>query len=698
MRQTLNGKRQSHHARSANFAEGSTAAKWPEEQKQPAEHGAPDGLDDVHLQLDIIRKHFDRYSQAVTGILKVQLDRVLGETEAQIRSELLANSVLKPKAADTQTHEQKGGDGATPQGNSKGRGTLFAAGKALAAATQSSELLVNYEKQREQRAKCFVDATALKAQVRETLYKKPYNVFDFYTETGAFQCIAKSPYFDWFTLFIIACNALWIAIDADNNDAEVLLYAEPLFQIIENAFCAYFFMEWLIRFGAFKNKRDCIKDGWFNFDSLLLAVMIMETWVITLLLLAAGKGGDDASTNGMPVGNASLLKILRLVRLSRMARIARLLRLCPELLILLKGISVAIRSVFFTLALLIGIVYVFSVTFTQLTRFGFTDVPHFPNVTQSMLSLFLRVTFPDVADLVEEIARDSLLVAGLLVIYLLIGALTIMNMLVGILVDVVSVVSAVEKEQLSVYYVRQQLEDLCKAHDIAVDDPDDPAPITRDDFVLLLEDSRTAAIIQDTGADAGNVIDFITFLYKTKEQIPFATFVEVVLNLRPTNQSTVKDVADVRKLVVSELVQELHELEDRLVDHLVHQESSVIAHTTSMAHTASMAQRVSLGSKRGSADVRTSMNSSSMDYPCLSPCDKDLGEIPENTMDEIGDKLDRLIHICTAQVVPDVCAPPQPSPPPTPPQVPHRLNLAEDGSAKHCADSNSSSPGTKNAL
>ena len=52
--------------------------------------------------------------------------------------------------------------------------------------------------------------------------------------------------------------------------------------------------------------------------------------------------------------NPIQFRLVRLLRLTRMARMARLLRAMPELLVLIKGMVVAMRSVFFTLCLLAG--------------------------------------------------------------------------------------------------------------------------------------------------------------------------------------------------------------------------------------------------------------------------------------------------------------------------------------------------------
>merc|ERR1719215_1397492 len=92
------------------------------------------------------------------------------------------------------------------------------------------------------------------------------------------------------------------------------------------------------------------------------------------------------NTGGM--GNASILRIARLLRLTRMARMARLLRALPELLILIKGMVAALRSVCFALSLLGMILYVFGIAFTQLSEDTSLE-PWFGTVVGSMQTLLV---------------------------------------------------------------------------------------------------------------------------------------------------------------------------------------------------------------------------------------------------------------------------------------------------------------------
>merc|ERR1719281_2244367 len=82
--------------------------------------------------------------------------------------------------------------------------------------------------------------------------------------------------------------------------------------------------------------------------------MILETWIMPIM-----DGGG---------GGLSSLSILRLLRLLRLTRMVRIMRSVPELLILIKGIVAATRSVGSAMMLLIIFTYVFAIIFTGVYR------------------------------------------------------------------------------------------------------------------------------------------------------------------------------------------------------------------------------------------------------------------------------------------------------------------------------------------
>merc|ERR1719414_1305886 len=112
-------------------------------------------------------------------------------------------------------------------------------------------------------------------------------------------------------------------------------------------------------------------------------MMVLETWVMTTIMLFSG---NSDSGN---LGNASILRMARLMRLSRMARMARLFRAMPEILILVKGMVSATRSVFFTLCLLAILLYVFAIAFVQVLRGTPAGDKYFRKVGVAMHTLLL---------------------------------------------------------------------------------------------------------------------------------------------------------------------------------------------------------------------------------------------------------------------------------------------------------------------
>merc|ERR1719345_697361 len=79
-----------------------------------------------------------------------------------------------------------------------------------------------------------------------------------------------------------------------------------------------------------------------------------------------------------------------------------------------------------------------------------------------MNTLLLRGTLPDMADLVNTMGKSNYIFAIVMLLFILMSSLTVMNMLVGVLVEVVSVVAAVEKEQMTMQYVKTNLQSMLR--------------------------------------------------------------------------------------------------------------------------------------------------------------------------------------------------------------------------------------------
>jgi len=400
------------------------------------------------------------------------------------------------------------------------------------------------------RAPVFADAAAIKEKLKRAIGKE-YRVTDLYKDTGLAQRIAKAPCFDAVCLQVIAVNAIWIAVDTNFNKAALLLDAHPVFIVGENFFCTFFFLEWLLRFLAFRHKRHCLKDRWFIFDSVLMSMMVLETWVLTLVFeLVRRSSGDVPSSHSGASSHLATFRALRLLRLSRLARMLRLLRAIPELMVMVKAMGIALRSVFFMFLMLLFLIYVFAIAFTQMLEGTSVGEEEFSDVLASMNTLLVYGVFPEQKDLVDGVGAEHVIYRLIMTVYVILATLTMLNMLVGIMVEVITVVSSVEKEQLLIRFVKAELGRTLSLHGL---DTDGGALISRGEFGDFLAKPYALRALKEIGVDAVGLVDFADFIFADAEDITFAHFMDAILQLRGSNVATVKDIVDLRKFVTSAL-------------------------------------------------------------------------------------------------------------------------------------------------
>jgi voltage-gated sodium channel len=396
----------------------------------------------------------------------------------------------------------------------------------------------------------FTNLDQMKAKVLANLVVNQYDVTGFYKDSGICQFVSRHQAFDTASLIIIGLNAIWIAVETDHNHEKLLVDAHPVFQVGAHLFCTYFTFEALVRFGAFKRKRDCLRDLWFLFDSSLAFLMIVDTWAIEVVLILVSNEGSGGS-GGTDLSNASILRMARLLRLLRMARMARLLRALPELLVLIKGMAAAARSVFFTLMLLLVLLYVFGIAFTQLLANEDVGKEHFYSVSKSMHTLWLYGTLLDeITTLMEQLEGQSFCVV-LLNVYILLAALTVMNMLVGVLCEVVQAVAASEREEASLRLVKSKVERIFFENKKDKDND----TISKQEFQRIIENQEAARALQALGVDVVQMVDMADTLFASDidssdfKELSFGEFMEAVVKLRGDNFATVKDLVNLQKFV-----------------------------------------------------------------------------------------------------------------------------------------------------
>lgn len=390
------------------------------------------------------------------------------------------------------------------------------------------------------RTKAFADAKMMEETAERVAWRGEYDVAELYDTEGTAQWVARHPAFISAQLIVVFLNVVWIGIETDYNDKEVLYEADLVFQLVENLFCIFFLGEWLIRLCAFRHKIQCISDSWFVFDTILLALMVLETWVL-FLVSAASKGGS--------VGNypADLLRMVKLARLTRSVRVARVLRSVPELTVIVRGIMVVMRTVFLILMLLTSLLYVFGIIFVQVARdTELSESGDYKDVPTAMMSLTLGGLIPDMAPTTLAFGKENLLFATMFLLFVFLGAITVMNMLIGVLVQVVGVVATVEAETNQLSEVKSVLLD--NPLDLKEDDI-----ITAQQVRLLLKDEDIVAGLQGLSIDTDDLMNHSQIVFWGRPDITMYDLWQLAVQHRGTNVVKIKDLVNFRRFIYNEL-------------------------------------------------------------------------------------------------------------------------------------------------
>lgn len=381
----------------------------------------------------------------------------------------------------------------------------------------------------------FANAEDVKHKVRSAKLKpQQYDVKNFYHETGFFQWLASHPWFENITLGVISLNAIWIGVDTDHNPAVTMGEAEVIFALADSLFLSYFTIELGVRFMAFKRKINCMKDPWFMFDTTLVALYWFDP--VTLSIVAAARGGKGID---LPTS------ILRLFRLARLSRLVRLLRSLPELMILVKGIFTASTTVAYTMGLLMLFAYVFGIALTQLSDGCEFREMYFSSVPHSIYSLIIFATFlDDLAAFGDPIKAESTVCLVICTIYIVLASMTVMNMLIGVLCEVIEGVARAEREGMMCDKVHENFGEIMKELDA-----NSNGMISWAEFNELLSNPAISAkaikALESVNVDVENMIDIAEeyFFYMGEPvEMSFKEFMEMVLELRGGQQAMVKDV------------------------------------------------------------------------------------------------------------------------------------------------------------
>lgn len=412
----------------------------------------------------------------------------------------------------------------------------------------------------------FPDIEATKQSIVEFLITDTWDAEASFFNEGFAQAVVRHDCFKNSVLFVITVNALWLSIDTDFNHQTLISDAPFQFQVVENFFCAVFSIEILLRFFAYRSTVLALTDPWFIFDGLLVLLMVWQTWVEVLMLTLLG----DRSRFGLGRA-ATVLRILRLLRLSRVVRLHRLVRSIPELNVLVKGMVMAMRSVVAILALEFLVIYIFAIMLTALLSnqeaTALVGEGKFQGVLQASNFLLIQVLCGIDAGLLNDVLQYNIGCYVMLLLFVFFAQMGLLNMLTGVVCDVIGAVSSEYKDDSHAKDVDQQIGSIARTLD-----EDGSGNISVEEFHRLFENPDIIKRMHNLGIDVLGVVDLVLFKLRFTEGLPVDEFLRVLSQLRGEKAATVKDVLDMRCFLSAEII----EIQDNLMS--VHEEHPLLIH------------------------------------------------------------------------------------------------------------------------
>jgi len=170
----------------------------------------------------------------------------------------------------------------------------------------------------------------------------------------------------------------------------------------------------------------------------------------------------------------------------------------------------------------------------------------FPTVLEGMHNLIVFATFLDnLSFFIVNIKLDNTLCFILAWTYISLASLTVMNMLIGVLCEVISAVAEEEKEGMMVEKVNDKFGEIVSKLDTNSD-----GTLCWDEFQKILDYPEALKALNEVNVDPESMVDMAEDLFFEDGEpvsLTFQEFMEMVLDLRGGQGATVKDIMSLGK-------------------------------------------------------------------------------------------------------------------------------------------------------
>jgi len=381
---------------------------------------------------------------------------------------------------------------------------------------------------------------------KETLFQKGVDCCHFGRREQLLSFV-KGRYFEFTSSVVIATNAIFmgvkanIELDAAKNDE----FASNLWVLAacEKFFTLFFAVEWLMRFMVYQKWFFRVEDWkWHVFDTLLVGTSVIEL-ILEAASLSIAAGMD-----------AIIVRLFRMIRLVRLLKIVRYITAFRELRLMINGLFSSIRSLFWSFVLLGGLIYVFSICFSQaaiyfLQKDNFAAEPAevrddfkewFGSTQVSMRTLLVSISGgADWVQFVLMLQTVDNLYSLIFIFYIMLVFHGVLHVIASIFVDSAMATSQTEKDQLIRGEMQQKDSYMKLIRGVLLEaDHDQSGTISWLEFQRYLEDPRVKEFFKTIELDVTEARGLFKLLdVDESDEVPIDEFVTGCFRLKGGSKS-----------------------------------------------------------------------------------------------------------------------------------------------------------------
>jgi voltage-gated sodium channel len=260
--------------------------------------------------------------------------------------------------------------------------------------------------------------------------------------------------------------------------------------------------------------------------------------------------GASVFSGSKTTSKTTWVRSLRLFRVAKVLRVLRVVKFLNQLQVIMNSIAGSIVSLFWSVAMLFIIFYMFSLMLVQSVTDFLAENPtaavaedlrlYYGSVQKCLWTLFATCFGADGWNMYfNPLAEAGWGAQVIFSVYILFLNVALMNILTGIFVERALEVAAGDQQAKAQKLHEKVMEDahelikMCQAHD-----PDSDNKMTPEDFQAMLQNEEFERFMHFVGLDVHNVQGFFEMISENEEDIDIATFVAGCMALRGEAKAT----------------------------------------------------------------------------------------------------------------------------------------------------------------